>query len=63
MLNYVWMFLMIVGIAVSVVSGRTEEIMDTIIESANNAVTFSIGLIGVVALWCGVIKYWKMPVL
>ncbi|MBO5147911.1 MAG: hypothetical protein J6C24_04530 [Clostridia bacterium] len=56
MLNYVWMFLMIVGIAVSVVSGRTEEIMDTIIESANNAVTFSIGLIGVVALWCGVIK-------
>lgn len=56
MLNVVWAFLMILGIVCAFFLNNTDIIMHTIISSANEAVTFSIGLIGTVALWCGLIN-------
>lgn len=56
MLNKIWAVLMIVGILASILSGKTDEVIKTIISSANDAVTFSVGLIGTVALWSGIIK-------
>ena len=56
MLNVIWAVLMIVGIVSAFLLNKTDVLMDTIVSSANDAVTFSIGLIGTVALWCGLIK-------
>lgn len=55
-LNIIWAVLMVVGIVCAFLLNKTDVLMDTIVSSANEAVTFSIGLIGVVALWCGLIK-------
>lgn len=56
MLNKVWVALIIIGIFAGVISGEAETVMNGIISSANDAVTFSIGLIGMVAFWSGIIK-------
>ena len=56
MLNVIWAVLMIIGIVSAFMLNKTDILMDTIVSSANDAVTFSIGLIGTVALWCGLIK-------
>lgn len=56
MLNVIWAILMIIGIVSAFMLNKTDILMDTIVSSANDAVTFSIGLIGTVALWCGLIK-------
>ena len=47
---------MIAGIISAFLLNKTDDLMDTFVSSANDAVTFSIGLIGTVALWCGLIK-------
>ena len=56
MLNIIWSILMIAGIISAFLLNKTDDLMDTFVSSANDAVTFSIGLIGTVALWCGLIK-------
>ncbi len=56
MLNVIWALLMIVSISYAIFTGNAEKIMGNIIESADSAVKFALGLVGVVSLWCGVIK-------
>lgn len=56
MLNVIWSVLLAVGILCAVATGKGEEIAGVIVSSANDAVTFGIGLIGVCAFWCGMIK-------
>lgn len=70
MLNYIWLGLIIVGITVAVVKDLSRETEpgeqrfvtvqrvtnDGIIGSAKTAVTIAIGLIGIMALWLGVMK-------
>ena len=56
MLNVIWALLMIVSISYAIFTGNAEKIMGNIIESADSAVKFALGLVGVVSLWCGIIK-------
>ena len=56
MLNVVWALLLIIGLIAGIINGRIDEIAQSIMSSADSAVSFSIGLLGVVALWCGVIQ-------
>lgn len=56
MLNIIWVLLMIIGIGGSIALGKTDMIMNSIISSAKEAVEFAVGLIGIVSLWCGIIK-------
>lgn len=56
MLNTIWVLLMIIGIGGSIALGKTDMIMNSIISSAKEAVEFAVGLIGIVSLWCGIIK-------
>lgn len=56
MLNTIWALLMIVSIAYAIVTGNTEKIMENIIDSSDSAVKFALGLVGVVSLWCGIIR-------
>ena len=56
MLNIIWATLLIVGIFAGLITGKADAIMQSIISAADEAVKFSIGLIGIVALWSGMIK-------
>lgn len=56
MLNIIWSLLMIISISYAIFTGNAEGIMENIIESADSAVKFALGLVGVVSLWCGIIK-------
>ena len=56
MLNIIWVVLLAVGILCGIATGRTEEIGTALTESAGDAVTFGLGLIGICAFWCGMIR-------
>ena len=56
MMNWVWFGLMAVAFLVAIVRGTAGEVTQGAIESAKTAVEISIGLVGVMALWLGIMK-------
>jgi spore maturation protein A len=56
MLNYIWMGLVLVAVVLGGINGRIEDVTKSAIDAANNSVTIAIGLIGVMALWLGIMK-------
>ncbi|MDI6605312.1 MAG: nucleoside recognition domain-containing protein [Thermoanaerobacteraceae bacterium] len=56
MINYIWFFMIGVGIVIAIINGRMEEVSKAIIDSAQSAVTISIGLIGIMTLWLGIME-------
>ena len=56
MINIIWFGLLFVGIVVGMVTGNVKEVTDAAISSAKTAVELSLGLIGVMALWLGLMK-------
>ena len=56
MLNYIWAGMLIFGIGCGCYNGRLQEIGNALLESGGQAVTFSIGIIGVTAFWCGILE-------
>lgn len=59
MLNYIWVLLLITGIVTGAVKGRIDAIGDSILKSSADAVTFCIGLLGIVSLWCGLMQIFQ----
>lgn len=56
MLNYIWFGLMAVALIVAAINGTAENVTKGAIESAKIAVEISIGLIGIMALWIGMMR-------
>lgn len=56
MINIIWFFLLIVGIIFGLITGNGEIISKSIISSTEASVKLIIGLIGMMSLWCGVMK-------
>jgi spore maturation protein A len=56
MLNYIWLALVILAVLLGGINGKIEDVTKAAIDSAGNAVTISIGLIGVMTLWLGIMK-------
>lgn len=56
MLNIIWFLLLAIGIIVGAANGKMQAVTDAAIDSAGTAVELSIGLIGVMALWLGIMK-------
>ena len=56
MLNYIWAGMLIFGIGYGCYNGRLQEIGTALLDSGGQAVTFSIGIIGVTAFWCGILE-------
>ncbi|MGB9679976.1 MAG: nucleoside recognition domain-containing protein [Thermoanaerobacteraceae bacterium] len=56
MINYIWFFMIAIGVIVGILNGKLDEISKAIIDSAQAAVTISIGLVGVMSLWLGIMK-------
>jgi spore maturation protein A len=56
MLNYIWFGLMAIALIVAAFNGTIEGVTKGALDSAKTAVEISIGLVGVMALWLGVMK-------
>ncbi len=56
MINYIWFGLFAVGFIIAAFTGRMGEVTEELFKAASLAVEIAIGLIGIMALWLGVMK-------
>lgn len=56
MMNWIWFALMAIALAVAVANGTPDEVTRGALDGASNAVTISIGLVGIMALWLGMMR-------
>lgn len=56
MINYIWFFIMAIGILFGLITGRADIISKTIVKSTSSTVELILGLAGLMCLWCGVMK-------
>lgn len=56
MLNYIWLAMIILAVILGGINGKIEDVTKSAIDSAGSSVTIAIGLIGVMALWLGIMK-------
>ncbi|MFZ5765783.1 MAG: nucleoside recognition domain-containing protein [Thermodesulfobacteriota bacterium] len=55
-INAIWLFMVLIATVIAAYTGRMDEVTRASFESAKNAVTLAIGLIGPMALWLGIMK-------
>jgi len=56
MLNYIWFGMMLFSVIAGIVTGRIDAVTEAAINMSKTAVEISIGLIGIMALWLGIMK-------
>lgn len=56
MLNYVWLALVLLAVAIGGWNDRLKDVTDGAFDGAKTAVTIALGLIGIMALWLGVMR-------
>jgi|TARA_B110001454_G_scaffold77181_1_gene74759 spore maturation protein A len=56
MLNYIWFGMMFSGVVVGIFTGNIDAVTEAAIDMAKVAVNLAIGLIGIMALWLGIMK-------
>ena len=56
MLNYIWAFMILVGVIYGAVTGRMADVTNAALDSAGDAVSLCITMIGVMALWVGLME-------
>lgn len=53
MMNYIWTFFIVCSVFVAFLMGKMPDVSNAIMESAGQAVTICLGLVGVMSLWLG----------
>lgn len=56
MLNIIWLSLVIGSILLSFFTGKTSAVVEAVTTSAQQAVTVSLGLVGILTLWMGIMR-------
>ncbi len=56
MLNYIWFGMMAIGVVAGIYNGRIDDVTNAAIDMAKVSVEIAIGLIGIMALWLGIMK-------
>lgn len=56
MINWIWLGLIVLGIIVAAINGRMDVLTKAVFDSAKTAVELCIGLIGIMALWLGMMR-------
>ena len=56
MLNYIWFSLILISVVIGIVTGNIDAVTDAAINMSKTAVEIAIGLIGIMALWLGIMK-------
>ena len=55
-LNYIWLALVLLAVAIGGWNDRFKEVTEGALDGAKTAVTIALGLIGIMALWLGVMR-------
>lgn len=56
MLNYIWAFMILIGVIFGALTGNIEAVSQAALDSAGEAVSLCITMIGVMALWVGLME-------
>lgn len=56
MLNYLWAFMVLVGILWGALHGTMSQVTQGVLDSAKEAVSLCITMLGVMALWTGILE-------
>jgi spore maturation protein A len=56
MMNHIWLTIVILAIVLGGINGKIENVTKSAIDAAGSSVTIAIGLIGIMALWLGIMK-------
>ena len=56
MLNYIWAFMILIAVVYGAMTGRMAEVTNAALDSAGDAVSLCITMIGVMALWVGLME-------
>ncbi len=56
MLNYLWGFMILIGIVVASFTGNLGSLTSAVIDSAKDAVALCITMLGIVSMWTGLMK-------
>jgi len=56
MLNYLWAGMMLIGIVWGAFHGTLGTVTEGVLNSAKEAVTLSITMLGIISFWCGILK-------
>ena len=56
MLNYIWFGMMAISVIAGIFTGKIDAVTQAAIDMSKVAVEISIGLIGIMALWLGIMK-------
>lgn len=59
MLNYLWGFMVVIGVIVGAMNGNIDQVSITSINSAKEAITLCITMLGVMSLWTGIMQVAK----
>lgn len=57
--NYIWGIMMLVGIIYGTLTGRVDAVSEAVLSSSKEAVTLCITMLGVMALWTGLMEIAK----
>lgn len=56
MLNWLWGFMIIIGIVYALITGNIESVTQGAFVSAKEAVTLCITMFGIMSFWCGLME-------
>lgn len=56
MLNYLWGFMILIGLSYGIVTGQVEALSNAAIDSAGEAVTLALTMLGIMAMWTGLME-------
>lgn len=56
MINAIWFFMIFTGLFLSFVKGNTEAVVNAALKGGVSAVEITVGLMGVICIWCGIMK-------
>ena len=53
MMNYIWLFFILISVIVGLYNGKMADVSASVLEASSTAVTISFGLIGIMSFWLG----------
>lgn len=56
MLNYLWGFMILIGLSYGIITGQVEALSNAAIDSAGEAVTLALTMLGIMAMWTGLME-------
>ena len=56
MLNYLWGFMILIGLGFGITTGQIEALSNAALDSAGEAVTLAITMLGIMAMWTGLME-------